>query len=143
MAGTPVDVGTGTTITAGTSSWTASLTRVNHSGIERVSLDTSHMGTAAPGAGKFGNRTFVPGDLSDPGTLEIEAFFNPDTEPPVDQVAETWTVTFPLFAGDATPATWAASGFAVSFGFDNGLEELMTIRMDVKLSGNITMVAAA
>jgi hypothetical protein len=101
------------------------------------------MGTAAPGAGKFGNKTFKPGDLSEPGTLEIEGHLDPDDEPPIDQVAETWTVTFPLVAGDATAANWAASGFAVSYSVDNGLEEVMTIRMDVKLSGNITQVAAA
>ena len=143
MPGSTNDVATGITLTFGTSGFTAELTSVSWSGISRVSLDTSHMGTAAPGSGKFGNMTFKPGDLSDPGELQVEFFFNPDTEPPIDQPAETITVTFPLVTGDTTAAKWAASGFITSYEMTGELENMMTGSMTVKFSGNVTQTAAA
>lgn len=137
-----VDNGTGTTVTFGTSAFTAELLSVSWGGINRVSLETSHMATPAPGASNFGNMTFLPGDLSDPGELTMDIHFNPDTEPPIDQPAETITVTWPLAAGDTTPAIWAATGFVTSYEPGATLEEVMTATMTVKLSGNITLTAS-
>jgi hypothetical protein len=143
MPGATVDIGTGATITFGTSSWTAELLDIQWSGISRESVETSHMGTAAPGVGKFGNRTHIPGDLSDPGELRIQFHLDPDDEPPIDQPAETITVAFPLVSGDATPANWAGSGFATDFSLSVPLEDKMTGEMTVKFTGNITQTAAA
>lgn len=143
MAGTKVDVGTGTTVVFGTSAFTANLTSVTWDGMDRASVETSHMGTAAPGAGKHGNKTYIPGDFSDPGEVTMEIHFDPDKEPPIDQPIETITVSFPLVAGDATPASWAASGFVTSFSVNDPIEDLMTATMVIKLSGNITLTAAA
>lgn len=138
MSSPAVNVSTGLTIAAGTSSWSAQIIDVQWSGVAREAIETSHMATAAAGAGTFGNRTFIPGDLSDPGELTVQFHFNPDTEPPIDQLAETWTVTIP---GSTTPATWACSGFATNVDVSMPLEDKMVGTMTIKLSGSVTQTA--
>lgn len=143
MAGTPVDCGTGTTLVAGTSSWTAEITSLSFSGISREALETTHLSTAKETGTKFGSRTYIPGDLTDPGELQVSGQFNPDKLPPVTLVAETWTVTFPLYTGDSTAANWAGSGFCTSFNSNVELEGVSTFDMTIKLSGNVTQTVAA
>lgn len=96
------------------------------------------MGTAAAGAGKFGSRTFIAGDLSDAGELEVEIHFNPDTRPPIEGAAETVTVTIP---GSTTPATWAGSAFMTGCSVAFPLEDKMVMTCTLKFSGNITVTA--
>ena len=143
MAGSTVDTATGITVVFATSAFTAEVKDVSWGGISRESKDISHQGNAAPGAGKFGNMTFMPGDLSDPGELSLEIHFDADQEPPIDQAAEPITVTWPKVSGDTTAATWAGEGFITSFEQSATLDEVMTASITVKFSGNITMVAAA
>lgn len=130
MASAAVDVGTGLTISM--SSFFAQIVDMSISGISRASIPTSHMGTAAPGDNNFGNMTFIPGDLSDPGELSVEIHFNPDTEPPIDQPAEAIVVTF------NGGATWTTSGFLTNFDVGVPLEDKMTGTATVKFSGNVT-----
>jgi len=143
MAGFTVDVGTGITVVATTSSWTAELLSVDWSGITRPGLETTHMATAAAGAGKFGNATYIPGDISQPGTLSLTHHLNPDTTVPIDLVAETWTLTWPKAAGDATAATWAASGFATDYSTSAAIDEVMEATLVIQLTGNVTITPAA
>jgi len=139
MASLACNVSTGLTITF-SSGFFAQITDVQWSGITRPAIKTSHMGTAAPAAGKFGNDTFIPGDLSDPGELQVEGHFNPDTLPPIDGAAETCTVSIP---GSATPATWAGSAFMTNFEVGMPLEDKMTFTATLKFSGNITRTAGS
>ena len=143
MPGAAVDVGHGTTITFGTSGFTANIESVSWDGIARTVIETSHMGTTAAGANQFGNRTFIPGDLVDPGTLTMNIHFNPQTNPPIGAVAETITVTYPLVAGDSTPATWACSGFVSAFSLTDPMDDKMTAVLTVKFSGKVTETDAA
>lgn len=58
---------------------------------------------------------YIPGDLKDPGQLELTAVFDPSIGVPEPSVQETVTVTFPI--GDpsnSTPATLTGSGFVQS-----------------------------
>lgn len=142
MPGAVVDNGTGAVITF-SSGFLGRILDISWSGIERESLETSHMGTAAPTAGKFGNRTFLPGDLTDPGECTIEIHYNAHDVIPPFTVAETVTVKAPLVAGDATAASWAGSGFLTSFEWGIPLEEIMTATATIKFSGEITRTAAA
>ena len=130
------DVGTGATIAFGTSSWSASIRNIDHSDISRPSLDTSHLGTSA-------NRTFMPGDLVDRGEIELEFLFDPDTPPPIDQAAETVTITFPLPSGQSTAADYEFTGFLTNWSYGVPLEELMTGSGTVKVSGAITETDSA
>ena len=142
MAGTAVDVGTGLTLTGGTSSWSCEITSLSGSGITREAYETTHLSTAAETGTKFGSKTFVPGVLTDPGEISISGHFNPDKLPPVTLIAETWTITFKKFTGDSTAANWAGSGFFTSFDYtiSEGVSEFSGT---IKLSGNQTQTVAA
>ena len=100
MPGT--DVGTGATVAFSTSAFSASYTNISWSGISRESLASSHLGTT-------GYMTFVPPDLTDPGEVTFDIFFNPDAMPPVRGAVETLTVTAPITTGYMTGTSWAAT----------------------------------
>lgn len=138
-----VDIGTGTVVTFGTSGFAAQLLDVKGPHPQRGFEPTSHMGTAAPGAGKIANMTFLPHDLVDGGELTLQCHFNPSTTPPIHNTEETITITFPVPAGLTNPATWASKGFVTSYEVTDPLEGKMVVNVNVKLSGNITIVAAS
>ena len=142
MPGLAVDSGVGTTVTFGTSGFTANVESIRWNGIARNAIPTFHLGTAAPGANKFGNKTFIPSRLSDPGELQMSVHFNPQTNPPIDGLAETVTITFPKAPADSTPAIWSATGFVTAYDLTDEMEAAMMANMTVKISGNVTMVDA-
>jgi carotenoid cleavage dioxygenase-like enzyme len=102
-------------------------------GIERTWIDTTTLATV-------GGKTFVPSDVYDPGTIEAEIQFDSDSDMVgamnVAQanplVLSTITVTFP----DAE--TWVATGGLATFGIDVPAEGVMTSRVTLKVTGNIT-----
>lgn len=147
MAGIPVDIGTGTIVAFTTTAYAAELLSVSWSGISRPSVETTHIGTAAAtgGSTNFGNGTFVPGDIVDPGELTLEYNFDPDkTIAGMHTSAlDTITVTFPLYAGDATAAKWTATGFWTAFEVNVPHEDRMTATATIKLSGAVAYTAAA
>ena len=118
------DTPRGTTLTLGTSTWeSAELTSISWDGVTQSSIDTTHFGSTAPADGQeFGGRTFIAGDLTDPGELTFTANFNPNHDLPfLDGSTELITVTWPSSGG--TAASWSAQGFGTAFsmeGEDNG-----------------------
>lgn len=122
-------VGTGTTITFN-SGFFAEILSANWSGFERAAIDTTNFATTTA-------RTFIPGDLYDPGEIEVELAFQPDTELPLDQAAETVTITWP------DGSTWAGSAFMRAGSITAPLEEKMTATATLKFSGAITVTPAA
>ena len=126
----------GTTIVFGTTGWTALITGVNQDGISRAELDTSHHGTTN------GWKTFIPSDLKDAGVVSLEFHFNPDDAPPIDQAAETITITFPVPSGLTNGATFACNGFMNNFTFGTPFEELLVGTSTLKLSGEPTWADA-
>jgi len=137
VGGNAVDVGTGTTITFGTSGYSANIESVSWSGLTRNEVDTTHMGSAE--ANNFGGRSFISGDLVDAGELAIVVQYNPDTDPPIDAAAETITVTWPKYGDDASAANWACSGFLTNFEINDPLEDKMTATATVKFTGSVTI----
>lgn len=135
MASSAVDVGTGATITFGTSGFTAQITDISIDGIERESIDTTHLGTTASGG--VGSKTYIPADLSDAGEVSIEGHFNPDTDPPIEEPAEIITITFD------EGATWVGTGFMTAFNFDVPLEDKMTFSATIKFSGEVAITGAS
>jgi len=125
------DVGTGTKIVFGTSAFSAELTGIAGSDISREVVDTSHMGTTV-------YRTFMPSDLADPGTTEMEIAFNPNSQPPITAAAETITITFPVPSGDSSGATFAGSGFVSNWSWGDPLEDKMTASISIKWTGTPT-----
>lgn len=126
-------IGTGSTITFSTGFF-AEITAINWSGIERESFETTHMGSTG------GYKQFLPGNLVDPGELEVEMFLAPETPPPITGAAETVTVTMPS-AGPGGTSTWAASGFLTEFEWEDPVEDVMKATATIKFSGAITFVA--
>lgn len=133
MAATAVDIGFGTSITFA-SGFFAKVTGVRWTGLQREARETSHMSSTN------GWRTFLPTDLKDPGTLELDLQFdkNAATKTNLASAAETVTVTFPTPAGGATGGSWACSGFMLSFEPDIPLDDVMTASSAVKFTGEPT-----
>lgn len=123
------DIGTGSTVTFGTSGFTADILSVNLSGITREAINTSHMGTTS-------DHTFMPVDLVDNGTLELEIAWLATLTPPIITNAAAETVTV-AFAGSAT--TWSFSAFQTELGVVVPLEDKMTATCTFKISGAITI----
>ena len=134
------DIGTGATVTFGTSSRTFNIVSVGHDDIGRESIETTHRGTTSA-------RSFIPGDLYDPGGLELEIQLDPNLDttniPPFDQAAETITVTQPVQSGDATAGKIAGTGFVQSFSYNDPVEDLITGTVSVKFSGALTITAGS
>ncbi len=122
------DVGTGTTIVFGTSSFTAEILSVNGNDISREDVPTTHMGTT-------NYHTFMPSKLVDGGSIEMEIAFDPDSQPPITAAAETITITFPLPSGQSTAANLAFSGYVNSWSWSDPLEERMTANITIKVDG--------
>lgn len=143
MPGTTVNIGTGTTILFATTGFTAEVIEtVDWTGITRAAVDTTHMVSTQAGAGQFGGRTFIPPKFADPGQIALMLHFNPQTNVPIHAVPEIIRVTFPLVAGDATSAYWECTGFITEMGPSIVMEEKMTNRVTIKLSGLVTMTDA-
>ena len=137
-----VDAGLGLAITF-SSGFMAEVDDVQWTGISRTAIDSSHMGTAVAGAGKFGNMTFIPGRLVNPGELKVTIHYNPDTLPPIASASETVTVTYYPSGGNTTGANWSASGFMTGFELGAPKDEKMTATVTVKLTGNVTRTAGS
>lgn len=76
-----------------------------------------------------GYMRFVPGDLTDPGEVQMTMVFDPTLDLPVPGTVETLTVTFPIGTdGNTTNAVLTGSGFTTNVGQPsveiNGLLEL-------------------
>ena len=123
------DIGTGTTVTFGTSGFTADILGVNWDGIAREAINTSHMGTT-------NDHTFMPVDLVDNGTLTVDIAFVASLTPPILTNAPAETVTV-AFAGSAT--TWSFSAFQIDFSAVAPFEDKMTATCVYKISGAITV----
>lgn len=130
MAAGDTDIGTGSTLTF--ANFTPELLSLSWSGISREAVDTSHMGTV-------GGRTFLPGDLHDPGEVTAEVHLNSTEAPPIATTSApvtTLTVTFPAVGTAATDA-WTASAFMTGFEFTDPLEDKMTATATFKITGDV------
>lgn len=130
------DIGTGTSISFGTSAFSARLVEVEWGGLKRASIQTTIMGTTS-------NHTFMPGDLVDRGELNLTFHFDPSLTPPIAGAIETVTITFPVPAGLTNGASWAASCFMTDYKPSSKIETLMEATATLKITGAITIVAAS
>jgi len=126
------DIGDGTTIVFGTSSFEAYVDSIRWSGESREMIDMSHIGTT-------GGMPFLPSDMYDPGTLQLDLHHDPDEAIPLTGAMETITVTFPL-RGGSTAATFAASGAVQNYEFTAVKRDKISGTMTLKLSGSPTFV---
>jgi|SRR3990167_9768514 len=146
-SGLAQDSGHGITVVFATTGFTATLLSVDVDGISRAAHDTSHLGLAATAAGTWGNMTFLPSDLVDPGTITLNCHANTSQDaahrPPIGgtYVMETITLTWPLKAGGAAAATWVGTGFCTESSV-NFNESPVVYSIKFKLSAIVTPTAA-
>lgn len=88
---------TGTTVTFGTSGFTAELLGVSWGGVQRGAIDQSHSGSSNA-------MSFLPADLYDPGEMTMNIHHKTTALPPLNGATETVTVMF------SDSNTWSASG---------------------------------
>ena len=126
------DTGNGTTLSFGTSGFTANIYSISGATFDREALETTHLGTTA-------FKEYIADDLVEPGEFEIEFEWNQSfsTFPPISGAAETITVTYPLKSGELTNATLAGTGFLTSSTGPNVANgEIMRGTATIKFDGN-------
>lgn len=97
------------TTVAFSSGFTARTTMVDPGEQSRASLADSDLLTE-------GYEKFIPGDLVDPGELQLEFFYDPDgPRPAVTGVEETITITYRPPAGKTNGATHVGKGFVTKW----------------------------
>lgn len=133
------DIGTGATLTTSGTSWVARINSIDWDGITREHVETSHLGSSEA-------RTFMPGDLYDPGTLNMEVQHDPSVLPPglTSATQQEWSLEFPLndAAGHTTKASMTALASMQDYSISVALEELITASVAMKCSGPITFTSA-
>ena len=122
-------LGTGTTITFGTSSFTGNIiNQVVGNSQSRNSIDASHMGTT-------GALAFIPASLYDGGEVSYDIEFDGTQDPPIDTADTAETITIDWSGAGVTSAF---SGFLTNFEVTSPFEERMTATITVKVTGVIT-----
>lgn len=119
------DVATGATITFGTTGFSLQIRSFSIDGIEIPKLDVTHLGTT-------GYRSFIFGDLKNPGDITMQCWFDPTWDPTLG-TSETITITWP----DST--TWAFTGAITKYSVNAEEEAVMTADVTVSIAGAITV----
>ncbi len=124
------ELGTGASITLGTTGITLECTSIQSAGISWAAVDTTHLATT-------GARTFLRGDLYDPGEVTVQYLANPSEMDTLltNSASETITITY----SDSGDATEASSGFVTTFDpGTNEVEGLLMGSLTFKRTGAIT-----
>lgn len=124
------DTGNSATITFGTTGFTAQYTMIGGAEMERPKVKTSHLTTT-------NYETYMVGDLTEPGETECEFQYNPNTQPPILNAAETITITYPVPSGLTNGATKSGTGFLVKWSEPElKNNELMIAKYTIAWDGN-------
>ncbi len=123
------DLGTGTTITFGTTAYSANLLSIDGPGITRESVPTSHMGTTTA-------HTFIPADLYDGGSFDITFEFNGSDNPPFSSALEAITVDW---GGAGAGKRWKFDAFMTDFSPAAAIDERMESSATMKVTGAVSV----
>lgn len=121
-------VGTATTVTWTGSNWAEIIGTVVGPSQDRGFVQTSHMGTTVA-------HTFIPVDLIDTGTIEIEMHFDGTVALPTFGAEATVTIAW---AGVGTTNLTTVQAFMTNFTPSAPLEDVMTATATLKCSGAVT-----
>jgi hypothetical protein len=122
--------GTGASLTLGTTGASLLCTSIQGQGISWASVETTYLGTTNA-------KTFVRGDLYDPGTISVTFLNDPELMDTLINCAasETVTITYP----NTNATTEASTGFITNI--DSGNLEVDTIStgsLTLKRTGAVT-----
>ncbi len=105
-------------------------------GFNRKWIDTTH--TQSPSNRMEGQ----PSDLVKVKPLKVTIHHDPSATPPIDDAIETITITFPLFEGESTHATFACDGAMVDYDPKGPLDDKMVADVEIEFTGLETITAA-
>lgn len=129
---TDTDLGTGATVSFNGDpqiSTSVEINSITWSGINRPTIDVSHLGSTTAHA-------FAVGDLYDPGELTLDCNMDQDYVPTFN-TATNDTVTVTVYDG-ATTHTWKAIAYMQGYEWNAPFEDKMTGTITLKLSGQIS-----
>lgn len=119
------------------SSYLAEIVSIEIGGVERDALETTHAGSTS------GIRTFIPSDLENYGQLTVRMRRGVGVKPPISSAAETVTITWGKEPGQTTAATWAFSGFLISWSASSPFDGLVETTATIKATGDVTVTAGS
>ena len=122
------DFGIGTTVTFGTSGFSADILSIDGPNQSRAFADTTHMGTT-------GQRTKIPFDLVDTGNMSMEVQFDGGLVLPIAEVAETITIDY---GGTGVGFKYSFTGFCTEASITTSVEDIMTATLSIEITGAIT-----
>ena len=130
MANAAVDIGTGATLTFGTSALALNWTAINIGERSIATIDTTHLGTT-------GQMTSMGGDLTTQTPIVVDFQWDSEAIPVELATAESLTVTFPQAAANtSSAATYIGTGFITKVVFPNlGVEELQMGQLEFTPDG--------
>ena len=119
-------IGTGTTVTFGTSNFAANITDINFGEVSREHKDTTYLGTTTA-------KTFIPTTLYDAGEMKLSIQFaaNRGGTIPISSAAETVTIAWP------GGASVAGSAFVTGYEVKTATEAIVTADVKVKFSSSL------
>ena len=80
---------------------------------------------------------YIPGDLTDPGDVTVEAIFAATNDIPTPGIVEDITITFPVGVAGNTAATLTGSGFISSVTMPSmAVNELMALSLTISFDGD-------
>jgi len=86
--------------------------------------------------GTTGNKTYIPFDLVDGGTVTMEIQYDGTLDLPIAEVAETITIDW---GGVGTGHKTSFSGFCTEASPSAAIEDLMTASLTIQVTGAITI----
>lgn len=118
-------VGTATTVNFDTSYFAEIIGTVEGPSYDRGFVQTSHMTTTTA-------HSYIPVDLYDPGTIEVEMHFEGTTGLPTFGAEETVLIDY---AGAGTTTRTQVQAFMTNFTPSAPFEDVMTATATLKISG--------
>ena len=122
--------GTGASITLATTGVTLSATSIQSQGVTWASIDSTHLGTTTA-------KTFLRGELYDPGTITVNFITEPEDMDTLMGCADSETIT--ITYSNTNTTTEASSGFVQSIDpSTNEVDALVAGSLTIKRTGSIT-----
>lgn len=136
-------VGSTVSLTTSTYDATWQILDIDDWGVMRAAIETTYMGTAAAGAGKYGNATYIASKIVRHDPLKMKLHFDANKTPPIGEAAEsTITVTFP--SGTVGGATFVGAGFFTKFNIHAPMaDEPATVNVEIQFTGEITVTTGS
>lgn len=127
--------GTGASIAFSVSSFTSDLISLTLPEESVEVIDTTHLGTPTA-------KTSKPAKLKKIGSISCEFDHNPSA-PRLLRVEQTFTISWPLLTGQATPYKRVYTGYVSSEGGEEmKVDNKMTKKVTIEVSGDYSEVAA-